>query len=225
MLKYAQSSEWRLLILMGRYCGVRVPSEIKGLTWGDVNFAEGRLRVYAPKTRTERIVPIFPEVRDELMNIYEATSERRVNVFSEEITKHANLGTPLKRLAKRAELVNSEGFRWKVMRASRSTEILQQYGPHIESDWIGRGADVALEHYAMTLNEDFAQATSGESSLSEFDEKSALQNPVQNVHLLGGFTGNEEEGENSEFLSIPLESHKNNPLLLQGVASDGPYWT
>ena len=42
--------------------------------------------------------------------------------------------------------------------------------------------------------------------------KRALQNPVQNVHLQGGFKGDEEEGENGKIRSIPLESHKNNPL-------------
>ena len=56
--------EWRLLFALSRFGGLRCPSEHLALTWGDVNWAEGRMLVRSPKTehhygKGTRVAPIF----------------------------------------------------------------------------------------------------------------------------------------------------------------------
>jgi integrase len=43
-------AELRRIIALGRFAGLRVPSEVSCLQWSDVNFADGTLHVFASKT-------------------------------------------------------------------------------------------------------------------------------------------------------------------------------
>src|SRR5262249_36515537 len=58
--------EWRLLLALARYGGLRTPSEPLTLEWPDVNWERQRIRVIAPKTKHEdggeRWIPLFPEL-------------------------------------------------------------------------------------------------------------------------------------------------------------------
>ena len=59
---------WRLVIALGRYAGLRIPSEVAGLAWDDIAWDTGRLTVRSPKTSRHdghavRLVPISPELR------------------------------------------------------------------------------------------------------------------------------------------------------------------
>lgn len=59
--------QWRGIIALSRYAGLRCPSEVVALKWGDVNWERGRLTVRSPKTaghegHAMRIVPIAPEL-------------------------------------------------------------------------------------------------------------------------------------------------------------------
>ena len=44
------------------------------------------------------------------------------------------------------------------MRASRSTEIYNEYGAFLESQWIGHSTKVAQAHYLQVRDEDFEKA-------------------------------------------------------------------
>jgi len=69
VLEHCPSLEWRLVVALARYAGLRCPSEIGALTLGHVNWEKGRLTVLARKTEHHggdhavRIVPISPELR------------------------------------------------------------------------------------------------------------------------------------------------------------------
>ena len=64
--------QWRLVVTLCRLAGLRCPSEVGALTWGDVNWEKGRLVVRSPKTEHHggehavRVVPIVPELRTKL---------------------------------------------------------------------------------------------------------------------------------------------------------------
>lgn len=71
-----KDSQWRLLVALARWGGLRVPSEPSLLKWGDINWAENRFRVHSPKTEhhhggASRVVPIFPELRPYLEERFE----------------------------------------------------------------------------------------------------------------------------------------------------------
>jgi integrase len=59
-----------------RYAGLRCPSDVVGLTWGDVNWERGRLTVRSPKTARHeghamRVAPISPELRPILLTLFD----------------------------------------------------------------------------------------------------------------------------------------------------------
>lgn len=61
----APDAEWRLLIALSQFGGLRVPSEALALTWHDVDIEKNRLRVKSCKTeghegKSERIIPPIP---------------------------------------------------------------------------------------------------------------------------------------------------------------------
>ncbi|MCS7022338.1 MAG: site-specific integrase, partial [Gemmataceae bacterium] len=58
----------RLVVALARFGGLRIPSEVFTLRWSDIDLANNRMLVHAPKTarhrgKQTRIIPIFPELR------------------------------------------------------------------------------------------------------------------------------------------------------------------
>jgi len=65
LLEQCRGPEYRLLLLFARYMGVRVPSEIVPLTWGDVDWETKRIVITSPKTKrhvggNRRVTPLSP---------------------------------------------------------------------------------------------------------------------------------------------------------------------
>ena len=61
-------AQWRRLLALSRYAGLRCPSEPLALRWADVDWAAGRMTVRACKTEHHadgavRVVPIFEVLR------------------------------------------------------------------------------------------------------------------------------------------------------------------
>lgn len=61
---------------LSRFAGLRCPSEVAALRWGDVNWEHGRLMVRSPKTaghegHAVRVVPIAPELRPILQDLFD----------------------------------------------------------------------------------------------------------------------------------------------------------
>ena len=62
------SGDWRTIIALSRFGGLRIPSELVSLRWEDVSLPDGWLRVHATKNEHQsdggiRHVPIFPDLR------------------------------------------------------------------------------------------------------------------------------------------------------------------
>ena len=69
----APDAYWRLVIVLARYGGIRVPSEL-AITVNDVDWEHSRLRIRSPKTehhqgKDERIISLFPEIRQAIDEI------------------------------------------------------------------------------------------------------------------------------------------------------------
>jgi integrase len=63
----APNDEWKLLIALGRYGGLRIPSEEVGLKISDVDLERSRITIASPKTKKQgkakRVIPLWPELR------------------------------------------------------------------------------------------------------------------------------------------------------------------
>lgn len=154
----ADKLEWKLLLAFGRFVGCRMPSEIENLTWDDVNWAANTILLRSPKTehhegKSERMVPIFPEVADLLLTQAETVPTGTVYVFPE-LRKHTNTATTVKKMVVAAGFETWPKF-WNSLRASRETDLMDHYGLRKACGWIGNSPAVAMKHYALLRKSDF----------------------------------------------------------------------
>jgi len=162
--------EWRLLVCLARYGGLRIPSEMRCLRWSDVDWSRSRFRVHASKTEHHetggvREVPVFPELLSALRESFEAAEDGSEYVFAR-LRHTGNHRTHLERLIRKAGLTPWPKL-WHNMRASRETELAAEHPVHVAAAWIGNTPRVAIEHYLQVRDEDFEKA---------------VQKAVQHVH-------------------------------------------
>jgi integrase len=161
LLEACPDHEWRLIVALARYGGLRTPSETLALTWPDVLWDQDRFRVRSPKTerqgKPERIVPLFPELRAVLGEAFEAAPEGAVFVISRYRDTGTNLRTQLMRIIRRAGLVPWPRL-FQNLRASRETELAERFPLRVVTDWLGNTPSVAHDHYLSTTEEHFRRA-------------------------------------------------------------------
>jgi hypothetical protein len=91
--------EWRLIVALARYGGLRCPSELLKLTGADILWDQDRFVVRSPKTaargKAERLTPLFPELRPYLEEGYLAASEGATYVITRYRDSSQNLRAPL----------------------------------------------------------------------------------------------------------------------------------
>lgn len=167
------NAEWRLIVALSRYAGLRCPSEHLGLRWDEVNWETGRFIVHSPKTEHHangayRVVPIFRELRPYLEDAYELRGDSPY-VISRYRDTNANLRTQLLRIMKRAG-VPAWPKLFHALRASCQTDLTRIHPIKCVCDWIGNSVAIAAKHYLTTTDEDFERAT---------------QNPTQSVPVSG----------------------------------------
>ena len=109
-IQAAPCADWRLIIALGRYAGLRLPSEVIGsLRWDDILWDQNKMIIYSRKQkkhldRKKRIIPIFPEVREHLENLFHHPAKGAESEFI--ITRYTNpkqnLGTTFEKIVLRA---------------------------------------------------------------------------------------------------------------------------
>jgi integrase len=175
----APSHDWRCIIALARWGGLRCPSEILRVRWCDVSWDRNTVRVRSPKTehhegKAERLVPLFPELRDVLLPAFEAAEDGAEHVVAGyRDATNANLRTHLLRILDRAG-VPAWPRLFNAMRASRATELAHDYPSAICSAWMGHSAAVAAEHYISVRDDDYAAASTRRTI-----RRTAAQNPAQ----------------------------------------------
>jgi integrase len=162
VLQACPDVEWRLIVALCRYGGLRCPSELLTLTWPDVDWERDRFRVHAPKTEHhkdggERWVPIFPELRPYLEEAFHLATEGALYVINRYRDTNQNLRTQLARIVRRAGLTPWPKL-FHNLRASRQTELTERYPIHVVCAWLGNTAAVAAEHYLQVTETHYKQA-------------------------------------------------------------------
>lgn len=185
LLDATTDHDWRCIIALARWGGLRTPSETLRVRWVDVDWERGRLRVTSPKTeahagRGDRIIPLFPELRAVLMDAFEAADDGAVYVVGRyRDATGTNLRTHLLRLIDRAGLTAWPRL-FNALRASRATELAAEYPIAVCTAWMGHTAAVAEAHYHMVREEDFDHAASTPTrSRGAESGAQAAQNPAQ----------------------------------------------
>ena len=137
LLAACPNIDWRVIVGLCRFGGLRCPSEVLTLEWADVDWEHGRFRVHSPKTehhpgKASRVIPLFPELRAILEEAWEAAPEGAVYVVGNDAYRKAadtpggwrncNLRTQFGRILKRAGLEPWPRL-FHALRASRETEL------------------------------------------------------------------------------------------------------
>ncbi len=158
LIDLAPNAEWRLLLALARFGGLRTPSEALLLQWSDIDWAAGTMRITSPKTKRYgkgyRTVPIFGELRPYLEDAFDPSETRCVPSYS---GRGCNLRTSLVKLITRAKL-EPWARPWHNLRASRETDLSARYPLHTVTAWLGNTPAVAAEHYLSVLPEHLASA-------------------------------------------------------------------
>lgn len=162
-IKECPNEQWRTILALARYGGLRCPSELMTLRWSDVNIPEGRMVVHATKTEHHdnggvRVVPIFPELRPYLEAAHEAADDGTEFVVWQYRGAGVNLRTGFQRIIKRAGLVPWERL-FQNLRASRETELMAKFPAKDVASWLGNSVPIAMKHYAMATAESFLAAS------------------------------------------------------------------
>ncbi len=192
-------AQWRLMIALSRYGGIRTPSETLALKWTDVNWEQHRICIPSPKTvhiagKECRFIPMFSELRQPLLDVFEQAEEGEIRV----ITRYqggstCNLRTRITRIVRRAGL-QMWPKPFHNMRASRQTELAETYPIHVVCAWIGNSRAVAQEHYLTVTDAHFAKAI---QPAAESAAKSAAAGGG-----IGENSGDAESANPSESLAI-----------------------
>lgn len=163
IIKVAPGAEWKALIAFVRLTGCRVPSELQGLTWADVDMAGRNIVIRSPKTAHHggdyvmRSVPMFPE----LVSYLEAWADvvgpgievpLSSPVFPMACDPKVNLRTQFARLIVKAKLSPWEKL-FVNLRSSRETELLAAYPAADMCRWMGHSPAVAARFYAQARPE------------------------------------------------------------------------
>ena len=159
----APNWQWRTIIALCRYGGLRCPSELVPLKWEHILWGEDRLLVHSPKTehhegRDKRLVPLYPKLReqlDEALRLAEEGSEYVIPLCRD---PKQNLRTAFSRIIDRAGLKQWPKL-FQNLRASRQTELEEEFPTHVVCGWMGNSPKVARKHYLQTTDEHFRKAT------------------------------------------------------------------
>ncbi len=120
------------------------------------------MTVHSPKTahhdgKGARVVPLFPEIRGPLEQVFEEAETGSVYVITRYRQANINLRTQLERIIAKAGLEPWPKL-FQNLRATRETELAKSFPMHVVCDWIGNSKMVAAKHYLQTTEDDFEAA-------------------------------------------------------------------
>ena len=99
ILTNCPDAEWKLIVAMARFGGVRTPSETFALMWADVNWAENRIRIPSPKTachawRESRTIPFYSLNYGHTWNRFSRKLNRGLSMLSPSIELSVRIREP-----------------------------------------------------------------------------------------------------------------------------------
>jgi len=181
VLRQCPDPFWRTVVGLGRYAGLRTPSEPALLTWADVDWADGRLTVRSPKTARHdghavRSVPICPQLRVILEEAFATAPDGQKLVVPRILDPRTNLRTTLTKIVERA------GFEpwprlFQNLRASCATDWVQRYPNHEVARWLGHSPLIAATHYLQARDHHFRDVVQGGAHSGAPEAQNPAQQP------------------------------------------------
>ena len=231
LIEAAPDADWRCIIALARYGGLRCPSEVLVVRWADVDWSRNRMRVRSPKTerhtgKGERFVPLFPELRAVLMDAFELAPDGAEFVVHHYRDNTANLRTHLRRIIERAGMSDWPKL-FNSMRSSRATELMSQYPAKLCTEWMGHSQAIAEAHYQQVRDEDYTRAAS--TPIGGVSQSGALVSQNASQHeAASGCTGSQSGAQTKKgqaFMPVPSTSCslvQNESMGIRGLEQNPP---
>lgn len=151
ILAVCEDPELRLVIVLSRFGGLRISSEIRDFSSDSIDHKQKRIRITDTKRGVIREIPLFREIAAELPapgvdllpRLASLSHARITQMFAETVRKAGLAPWPVP---------------WHSMRASRETELITAFGLATASKWIGNSEKVAMTSYAIIPDSDWAKA-------------------------------------------------------------------
>jgi hypothetical protein len=102
----------------------------------------------------DRWVPIFPELRPHLEEVFELAEPGAFHVITRHRGTYLNLRTQLQRIIRRPGLTAWPKL-FQNLRASRQAALAAEYPLQVLCDWIGNSEAVAEKHHLQVTESDF----------------------------------------------------------------------
>jgi len=202
VLEACPDTEWRLIVALSRFGGLRCPSETLTLQLADVDWSQERFLVRSPKTG-DRWVPIFPDLRPHLQAAWDQAEDGAVHFINRYRDANQNLRTTMLRIIRKAGL-KPWPKPFHNLRASCENDLMKLHAVHLVCSWIGHSALIAQKHYLKATSEDFHRAAGAESGAQ------AAQNQAQHTAAHRRTMGQENEK--------PLKNQGLVPAVLGGAS-------
>ena len=200
VLQVCPNAEWRAILVLCRFGGLRCPSEVLTLRWNDIDFERGRMRVRSPKLEGQqgefREVPLFPEVRKALKELLIEPDGAEFVIRNQRQGTDTNLRTTLEKIVRKAKVEPWKKL-FQNLRSSRETELMEEYPAHVVVKWLGNSLKVAQAHYLQLRDSDFAKAS---APIPDSSAAPALRKPSEMLRKA----------------SQPCSAGNEKPLVLQG---------
>ena len=152
------------------------------------------------------MLPLFPELRPHLEAAFDEAPEGTEFVITRYRDATQNLRTQFTKIVRRAGLTPWDKP-FHNLRATRQTELSDEFPEHVVCQWLGNSQAVATKHYLHTTDEHFERAIK------------AAQKAAQSASELAGNGSQRPETTNPLFCR---ESLQNKGLV---VSKGGRYWT
>lgn len=189
VLEACPGVQWRLVFALSRLAGLRCPSEVGGLTWGDVDVEHGRLTVRSVKTEHHggghavRLVPIVPRLREILADAWDAAEDGERFVVPMAARPGANLRTTAEKAIERAGVATWPRL-FQNLRASCETDWATKYPAHVCAKWLGHSPTIAAQHYLQVRDAHFRDAIEGAAGSSNpSGAKSGAESGARAAHF------------------------------------------
>ena len=239
-MEYAPTWEWKLIIALWRFGGLRRASEPLRLKWSDVLWDKSLMLVNSSKTKSSRFVPIFPEIREPLERVFEQAEpgETWVIVKACPITvrkspnrarglRGCGLGTLFDKICTKAGLpiIPMMGNN---MRASCEKDLYSGKYPELRgridliAQILGHSPQVALEYYRRFNTDDLNDLTASFSKLPDFSSKTSVSEGGLCAIGSGAFDVS-AENDRSKLAKICVQKTVQQPHATAGNDGKSPF--
>ena len=209
VLARCPDAEWRAIVALARYGGLRCPSEVLALKWEDVDFARGRFVVRSAKTehagRGVRTVPLFPALARILHEAFDVAEPGAEFIITRYRQPEKNLRTQLRRIIKRAGL-EAWPRTFANLRASAEADLADKWPLHVCAQWLGHSPRVALTNYLRARESDYQEAAEGAAKSGAKAVQPGAEGALQKAVQSGAETGRSEPHGAPETEAKPADS-------------------